>query len=64
LMEWLTPLKTKLLRKNPKWKPSCFFIDDAPQNYKHCGEFYFHSTFFFFFMYMQPFQNFIPHSPL
>ncbi len=31
LVEWLTPLKTKLLRKNPKWKPSCFIIDDAPQ---------------------------------
>jgi hypothetical protein len=31
LVEWLTPLKTKLLRKNPKWKPSCFIVDDAPQ---------------------------------
>jgi hypothetical protein len=31
LVEWLTPLKTKLLRKNPKWKPSCFIIDDVPQ---------------------------------
>jgi len=31
LVEWLTPLKTKLLRKNLKWKPSCFIIDDAPQ---------------------------------
>jgi len=30
LVEWLTPLKTKLLRKNPKWKPSCFIVDDAP----------------------------------
>jgi hypothetical protein len=44
LVEWLTPLKTKLLRKNRKWKPSCFIIDDAPQEL--CGEFYFHSTFF------------------
>jgi hypothetical protein len=26
LVEWLTLLKTKLLRKNPKWKPSCFII--------------------------------------
>jgi hypothetical protein len=26
-----TSLKTKLLRKNPKWKPSCFNIDDVPQ---------------------------------
>jgi hypothetical protein len=31
LVEWLTPLKTKILRKNPKWKPSCFIIDDVPQ---------------------------------
>jgi len=33
-LEWLTPLKTlktKLLRKNPKWKPSCFIIDDVAQ---------------------------------
>jgi len=26
-----TYLKTKLLRKNPKWKPSCFNVDDVPQ---------------------------------
>jgi hypothetical protein len=31
LVEWLIPLKTKLLRKSPKWKPSCFIVDDAPQ---------------------------------
>jgi hypothetical protein len=31
LVEWLTPLKTKLQRKNPKWKPSCFIVDDVPQ---------------------------------
>jgi hypothetical protein len=31
LVEWLTPLKTKFLRNNPKWKPSCFIVDDAPQ---------------------------------
>jgi hypothetical protein len=30
LVEWLTPLKTKLLRNNPKWKPSCFIVDDVP----------------------------------
>jgi hypothetical protein len=29
LVEWLTPLKTKLLRKNPKCKPSCFIVDDV-----------------------------------
>jgi hypothetical protein len=31
LVEWLTPLKTKLQRKNPKWKPSCFIVDDVPK---------------------------------
>jgi phosphatidylserine decarboxylase len=31
LVERLTPLKTKLLRNNHKWKPSCFIIDDVPQ---------------------------------
>jgi hypothetical protein len=31
LVEWLTPLKTKLIKKNPKRKPSCFIVDDAPQ---------------------------------
>jgi hypothetical protein len=31
LVEWLIPLKTKLLRKNLKWKHSCFIVDDAPQ---------------------------------
>ncbi len=31
LVEWLTILKTKLLRKNAKWKPSCFIVDDVPQ---------------------------------
>jgi phosphatidylserine decarboxylase len=31
LMEWLTPLKTKFLKKIPKWKASCFIVDDAPQ---------------------------------
>jgi hypothetical protein len=31
LAEWLTPLKKKLQRKNPKWKPSCFIVDDVPQ---------------------------------
>jgi hypothetical protein len=24
-------LKTKILKKNHKWKPSCFIIDDVPQ---------------------------------
>jgi hypothetical protein len=31
LVEWLTSLKTKLLKKNLKWKPSCFIVDDVPQ---------------------------------
>jgi len=31
LVEWLTPLKIELLRKNLKWKPSCFIVDDVSQ---------------------------------
>jgi len=31
LVEWLTFLKTKLLRNNLKWKLSCFIVDDAQQ---------------------------------
>jgi hypothetical protein len=31
LVEWLILLKTKLLKKNPKWKLSCFIVDDVPQ---------------------------------
>lgn len=30
-MEWLIPLKAKLLSNMPEWKPSCFIIDDASQ---------------------------------
>jgi len=30
LVEWLTLLKTKLFKKNLKWKPSCFIVDDVP----------------------------------
>jgi hypothetical protein len=46
LVEWLILLKTNLLNNNLKWKPSCFIVDDVPQEFKHCDEFYFHSTFF------------------
>jgi hypothetical protein len=31
LVEWLTPFKTKFLKKTFKWKPSCCIVDDAPQ---------------------------------
>jgi hypothetical protein len=31
LVEWLTPLKTKLLRNSPKWKPSCFIVNNVAQ---------------------------------
>jgi hypothetical protein len=31
LVEWLTVLKKKFLKKNPKWKPSCFIVVDVPQ---------------------------------
>jgi hypothetical protein len=31
LVEWLGTLRTKLLSHMPHWKPSCFIVDDAPQ---------------------------------
>ncbi len=34
LMEWLKPLKDKMLSHMTHWKPSCFLIDDAPQELK------------------------------
>jgi hypothetical protein len=34
LIEWLKPLKDKMLSHMPHWKPSCFLIDDAPQKFK------------------------------
>jgi hypothetical protein len=34
LIEWLKPLKDKMLSHMPHKKPSCFFVDDAPQELK------------------------------
>jgi len=34
LIEWLKPLKDKMLSHMPHWKPSCFLINDAPQELK------------------------------
>jgi hypothetical protein len=34
LIEWLKPLKDKMLSYMPHWKPSCFLVDDAPQELK------------------------------
>jgi len=34
LIEWLKPLKDKMLSHMPNWKPSCFFVNDAPQELK------------------------------
>jgi hypothetical protein len=34
LIEWLKPLKDKMLSHMPQWKPSCFRIDNAPQELK------------------------------
>jgi hypothetical protein len=34
LIEWLKPLKEKMLSHMPHWKPSCFLVDDAPQKLK------------------------------
>jgi hypothetical protein len=34
LIEWLKPLKDKMLSHMPHWKPSCFLVDDATQELK------------------------------
>jgi hypothetical protein len=34
LIGWLKPLKDKMLSHMPHWKPSCFFVDDVPQELK------------------------------
>jgi hypothetical protein len=33
LVEWLTPLKIKLVRNNHKWKPSCFIVNNVAQEF-------------------------------
>jgi hypothetical protein len=34
LIEWLKSLKDKMLSHMPQWKPSCFLVDDVPQELK------------------------------
>jgi len=34
LIEWLKPLKVKMLSHMPYWKPSYFFVDDARKKLK------------------------------
>jgi hypothetical protein len=34
LIEWLKPLKDKMLSHMSHWKPSCFLVDDALQQLK------------------------------
>jgi hypothetical protein len=31
LVEWLNAIWAKFLSHMPNWKPSCFIVDDAPQ---------------------------------
>jgi hypothetical protein len=40
LIKWLKPFKDKMLSHMPHWKPSCFFVDDAPQELKTNSYFY------------------------
>jgi len=46
LVESLTLLKIKLLRKNLKWHLHVSSLMMLHKNYEHYSEFYFHSTFF------------------
>jgi len=65
LVEWLTLLKKQnFQRRTLSGNLHVLSLMMLHKSYKHYGELYFHSTFFSTFMYMQPFQNFIPHSPL
>jgi hypothetical protein len=34
LVEWLSALRAKLLLHMPNWKPSCFIVGDAPQEFQ------------------------------
>jgi hypothetical protein len=34
LIEWLKPLKDTMLSHMSHWKPSCFLVNDAPQELK------------------------------
>jgi hypothetical protein len=34
LIKWLKPLKDKMLSHMPNWKPSCFLVDNAPEELK------------------------------
>jgi hypothetical protein len=31
LVEWLNALRANILSHMPNWRPSCFIVDDAPQ---------------------------------
>jgi hypothetical protein len=37
LVKWLGALWTKLLSHMPHWKPLCFNVDDAPQEFQTLG---------------------------
>jgi hypothetical protein len=39
LVEWSIPLKTKFLRKNPKWKPHVSSLMMFHKSYEHYNEF-------------------------
>ncbi len=65
-MQWFggaTPLKKKLQGKLPRWKLLCFIFDDVSQK---LWALYWNLLSFHLFlvvMYMEPFQNLIPHFP-
>ncbi len=52
LIEWLKPLKDKMLSHMPHWKPSCFLVDDAPQELKALRLFIYLRPTLYLFPYM------------
>jgi len=66
-MQWfdgvVNSLKKKFERKILSGNCHVSLLMMLHKSYRHCGELYFH-FFLRVFMYMQPFQNFIPHFTL
>jgi hypothetical protein len=60
LVEWLIPLKTKLLKNTPKWIPSCFIVDDVPQELQTLQWILFSFYFFFNFYVFATISKFHP----
>jgi len=59
LIEWLKPFKNKMLSHIPHWKPSCFFIDDAPEELKALRIVLYLLCVYFFRCFLVSFRKFL-----